>query len=49
MNDVKSNCYCDIELLETIELKKMSSGSFKNVIYKSYVFDIYVETGFGII
>ena len=30
----------------------MSSGSFKNVstkwVYKSYIFNVYVKTGFGI-
>ena len=40
MTDVKLNCYCCIAILETIELcakikqKRLSSGSFKNVIYK---------------
>ena len=38
MTYVELNCYCYIEILETIKMctKRMNSGSFKNVIYKMF-------------
>ena len=36
MTDGKLNFLCYIEILETIILKKISSSSFKDVIYKMY-------------
>ena len=48
------NCYCYVAILKPFnrELKKWAQAHFKMLsrkcVNKSYIFDIYVWTGFGI-
>ena len=51
MNNKKELFVLEILLKKSMSMKKMISGSLKNVtqecVYKFYIFNIYVLTGFG--